>query len=164
MVAAAAGIAGYYFNQARLGSQLADVAAERLMRAALTDLDGKAQTLERSRGKILVVNFWATWCPPCREEIPALMNIQSKYSAKGVEIVGIAIDNVVKVRQFADEIRVNYDFVIGSTETLDLSRDLGNQAGVLPYTAVLDRSGKVVYTHAGALTEAKLESVLKSVL
>ena len=115
-------------------------------------------------GKVLVINYWATWCVPCREEIPALINVQHKYSGNGVHLVGIAMDSVSKVREYAKELQIEYPLLIGSMETLDLSKDLGNRAGVLPFTAVLDRGGKLVYAHAGALTEAELSAVLKPLL
>ena len=164
LVAALAGTAGYFFNQASLSSETIESAAKKMMLAPLTDVNGKMQTLSTSRGKVLVVNFWATWCTPCRKEIPALKKIQTKYAANGVQIVGIALDNVAKVREYALEININYNFLIGNADTLVISKDLGNQAGVLPFTVILDRAGKVVYTHAGALTEADFDAVLASLL
>jgi thiol-disulfide isomerase/thioredoxin len=116
------------------------------------------------RGKVLVVNFWATWCAPCREEIPALMRVQHKYASNGVQFVGIAVDNVSKVRDYAKEMRIDYVLLIGGMETLGVTKDLGNRAEVLPFTVVLDRAGKVVYAHAGALTDALLGAVLTPLL
>jgi thiol-disulfide isomerase/thioredoxin len=110
------------------------------------------------------VNFWATWCAPCREEIPELTKIQEKYAANGVQIVGIALDNVLKVREYAKEMRIEYPLLIGFGETLGLARDLGNSAGVLPFTVVLDRTGKLVHAHAGAITEASLSAELAPLL
>ena len=164
MVAAVAGLAGYYFNRARLSSPATEAAAAKLMQASLTDLSGKRQTLSQRRGKILVVNFWATWCLPCREEIPALKKIQTKHAANGVEVVGIAIDNVAKVLDYAAEMSINYGLLIGGAEILATSRELGNLAEVLPFTVILDRAGKVAYTHVGVLTEGALDSVLLPLL
>jgi len=163
-MAAAAGFAGYYLNQSVLRAPPATEAAQRLMLAPLTDLSGKPQTLSRWRGKVLIVNFWATWCTPCREEIPELMKIQEKQRANGVEIVGIAIDNASKVRDYGNEMHINYSLLVGGAETLAISRDLGNQAGVLPFTVVMGRSGNVAFVHAGALTEAALGPVLAKLL
>lgn len=120
--------------------------------------------LSQWRGKVLVVNFWATWCLPCREEIPALMRVQHNYAANGVQFVGIAIDNVSKVREYAEEMHINYALLIGSMETLGVTKDLGNRAGVLPFTVVLDHDGKVAYAHAGQLSEALLRAVLAPLL
>lgn len=164
MVAAVAAFAGYYFSQAGVGSQATEVAAQKLLLAPLTDLSGKPRTLSQRRGKVLVVNFWATWCLPCREEIPALIRTQGKHAKDGVEIVGIALDNAIKVRQFAEELSITYSVLIGGMETLAVSEGLGNRAGVLPFTVVLDRLGKVAYTHVGAVTEASLDAVLLPLL
>ena len=164
VVAALAGVAGFYFNRASLISPAAEGAAQRLMSVSLPDLNGKPQTLSLWHGKVLVVNFWATWCAPCREEIPALMKVQMQYASNGVKIVGIALDNVGKVRDYATEMRIDYALLIGGVETLSVAKDLGNRAGVLPFTVVLDRTGKVVHTHAGTLTEASLGAILAPLL
>jgi len=130
----------------------------------MLDLGGAPLALSQWRGKVLLVNFWATWCAPCREEMPVLMRIQHKYASNGLKLVGIAIDNASKVRQFSDQLRLDYTLVIGGMETLDLSKSLGNRAGVLPYTVVLDRGGNVAFVHAGSLTEAALDAVLSPLL
>ena len=164
VVAALAGLAGFYFNLGGLISPAAEGAAQRLMSTSLPDLSGKSQTLAQWRGKVLVVNFWATWCAPCREEIPALMKVQVKYASNGVEIVGIAFDNVDKVRDYAKELRIDYVLLIGGVETLSMAKDLGNRAEVLPFTVVFDRAGNVAHAHAGTLTEASLGAVLVPLL
>ena len=159
-LALVAGATGFYLSRGGLGFKVADGASERLMLATFSDPSGKPQTLSLWRGKVLVVNFWATWCTPCREEIPELMKLQRKYASNGVQFVGIAIDNVAKVRNYSNEMHIDYVLLIGGIETLGMSRDLGNSAGVLPFTVVLDRAGKVAYAHAGALTEASLTTKL----
>jgi thiol-disulfide isomerase/thioredoxin len=164
LVAALAGFSGYYFNRARLASPATEAAAQKLMLLSFADLNGKAQTLSQWRGKVLVVNFWATWCPPCREEIPGLMRTQNKYVSNSVKVVGIALDNVPKVRDYVAEMSIDYSLLIGGAEIQATSKDLGNRAGVLPYTVILGRNGKVAYTHAGALTEAALDAALLPLL
>lgn len=164
VVAALTGFAGFYFNRANLISPAAEGAAQRLMSASLPDLSGKPQALSQWRGKVLVVNFWATWCAPCREEIPALMKVQMQYASNGVKIVGIALDNAGKVLDYAKEMHIDYVLLIGGVETLSLAKDFGNRAGVLPFTVVLDRTGKVVHAHAGTLTEASLGAILAPLL
>jgi len=163
-VAVLAGAAGFYLSRGSLTSPVADGAAQKLMLASLFDPSGKSQLMSQWRGKVLVVNFWATWCAPCREEIPALIRVQHKYASNGVQFVGIAIDDAPKVRNYAEEMRIDYALLIGGMETLDVTKDLGNRAEVLPFTVVLDRAGKVVYVHAGALTEALLGTVLTPLL
>jgi thiol-disulfide isomerase/thioredoxin len=163
-VALIAGIAGFYFNRGSLSSPVVEGAAESLMLASFPDPSGKPQAMSQWRGKVLVVNFWATWCAPCREEIPALMKLQHKYADNGVQFVGIAMDHVPKVRDYANNMKIDYPLLIGAMETLGLAKNLGNRAGVLPFTVVLSRAGRVVYTHVGALTEASLGEVLASLL
>ena len=164
VVAVVAGAAGFYFNRGSLVSPATQDAVYRLIQGSLPDLNGKPQTFSQWRGKVLVVNFWATWCVPCREEIPALMKVQRQYAPNGVKIVGIALDNVVKVREYAEEMRVDYVLLIGAAETLGLAKDLGNRAGVLPFTVVLDRTGKLAHVQAGVLTEGSLAAILAPLL
>lgn len=164
LVAALAGLAGYYLKQASLSSPASAAAARKLMLSSLTDPNGKLQAFSQWQGQVLLVNYWATWCTPCREEVPALKKIQSKYASKNLKVVGIALDNAVKVREYAAEMSIDYTLLIAAAESLTLSKDLGNQAGVLPYTVVLDRTGKVAYTHAGAMTQAALDAVLAPLL
>jgi thiol-disulfide isomerase/thioredoxin len=159
-VAILSGATGFYLNRGGQNSPEIDAAVKRLMVASLEDPDGAPQKLSQWRGKVLVVNFWATWCAPCREEIPVLSRAQNKYSSIGVQFVGIAIDHVAKVRDYAKQMAINYVLLIGGIETLGVSKELGNRAGVLPYTVVMNRAGNVVYVHAGAMTEAALASVL----
>ena len=163
-VAGLAGVGGFYFNRDDPMLAATDAAASRLVSATLPDLSGKPQSLSQWRGKVLVVNFWATWCVPCREEIPALMNAQRKYVSNGVQVVGIAIDNASKVRDYAKEMHIDYALLIGAAETLGMASDLGNRAGVLPFTVVLNRAGKVVHTQAGALTESSIGRILMPLL
>ena len=92
------------------------------------------------------------------------MRVNRKYASNGVELVGIALDNATKVLIYSKEMSMDYLLLIAGAQTLELGKDLGNQAGVLPYTVVLDRRGKVAYAHAGALTEATLEDVLRPLL
>ena len=164
LVAAAAGLAGYYLNRSGFSAPAKDVAVGQLLQAQLADLDGKKQMLAQSRGKVLVVNFWATWCAPCKEEIPELNRIQDKYVKNGVQVVGIALDSAVKVRNFVDKLPINYTILIANGDILTINKDLGNPAGVVPFTLILDRSGRAVYSHAGALTEAALALALAPVL
>jgi len=135
-----------------------------LTRMKLPDLEGKSITIERWKGKVLVVNFWATWCPPCRQEIPGLVAIQSKFAANGVQVIGIAIDQAANVKDFAREIGITYPILIAGVEAMDVARALGNKSGALPFTVVLDRSGNVVKTHLGLLTEAELTAILAPLL
>jgi len=138
--------------------------AERVYAARLADLAGGEPTLEQWRGQVLVVNFWATWCAPCREEIPAFVRLQERYGKRGLQFVGIAFDQPDKVAEFAREFRINYPLLLGGLEAMELLRQAGNRAGVLPYTLVIDRHGNVVSREPGGLKEGRLESLLYPLL
>jgi thiol-disulfide isomerase/thioredoxin len=128
--------------------------------ASFQDLAGKVRTLGEWRGKVLVCNFWATWCAPCREEIPLLVTASRKYGPLGVEIVGIAIDNGAKVAEFAASFKISYPILLAEANGLSLMGQLGNSAGGLPYTVVADRKGKLIHRKLGAFKPAELDAVL----
>ena len=131
-----------------------------LRSASLVDLAGQPRKLSEWQGRILMCNFWATWCAPCREEIPLLMAARAKYGPAGVEIVGIAIDNAAKVLDFSTSFNISYPILLAEADGLDLMRKLGNSAGGLPYTVVADRKGNVVHRKLGALKQADLDAIL----
>jgi len=163
-VAAVALAAGLYFGIERRAETPDPAAVSALTRADLPDLAGGRATLERWRGKVVVVNFWASWCPPCREEIPGLIRIQRKLAGNGVQVVGIAVDSVDKSRQAASEMAISYPVLVAEVQIIDVTRRLGNRAGGLPFTVVLDREGRLVATHLGLLSEAQLERLIAPLL
>jgi thiol-disulfide isomerase/thioredoxin len=163
-VAALALAAGLYFGLEQRSGAPDPAAVSALTRADLPDLAGGRASLEQWRGKVLVVNFWASWCPPCREEIPGLIRMQQKFAANGVQVVGIAVDSVDKSRQAAGEMGITYPVLVAEVQIIDVTRRLGNRAGGLPFTAVLDREGRLVATHLGLLTEAQLERLVRPLL
>ncbi|HEY6548700.1 MAG TPA: TlpA disulfide reductase family protein [Vicinamibacteria bacterium] len=168
-VASAAGGAAYFLWPGREATAIdrslsPQAVVERVYAARLADLQGAPQALGQWRGEVLVVNFWATWCAPCREEIPGFVNLQERYRARGLRFVGIALDQPDKVAEFAREFRVNYPLLMGGLETMELLRQTGNRAGVLPYTLVIDRKGNLVSREPGGLKEARLEGLIQPLL
>lgn len=168
MVAAAvaATVLGYFVHAWNSGAPVAPgkVSAEPVFAASFSDLRGQRQALRQWQGKVVVLNFWATWCPPCRTEIPEFVKLQEKYRERGVIFIGIAIDQKDKVRAFADETGINYPLLLGEIDASELARHIGNRLGGLPFTAVIDRGGVIVTTELGGLTGAKLESILKPLI
>ncbi len=138
--------------------------ASALLGIALPDPAGKEEALGQWKGKVLVVNFWATWCTPCREEMPEFVAAQRELGDRGLQFVGIAIDEPDKVRQYAKEIGLNYPALIGGYGAVELSRTLGNRVGALPFTVIVDRSGRIVHTQLGPLRDTKLRDILAELL
>jgi len=135
--------------------------AAELLAARFTDLEGRPRRLLEWRGRALLCNFWATWCAPCREEVPLLVAAKQKWLSPSSEIVGIGIDSAVKIRQFAAMYKINYPLLVADATAVTLLRRLGNKTGGLPYTVALDRSGAVVERRLGALKEPELRQVLE---
>ena len=135
-----------------------------ILAMVLPDADGRQQALAQWRGKVVVVNFWATWCAPCREEMPRFVAAQARDGAKGLQFVGIAVDDPDKVRLFAKEIGLNYPTLIGGYGAVELSKTLGNDLAALPFTITLDRDGRVADTHLGPLKAAELDRLLAGLL
>ena len=131
-----------------------------LRAARLVDLSGRPRALSEWAGKVVVVNFWATWCAPCLEEIPLLMAARKLHAGKGIDVVGIAIDQVAKISEFAAKLSIDYTLLVAGTEGLDLMRSLGNRSGGLPFTVFLDPTGTPVRTKLGVLRQPELDTIL----
>ena len=141
-----------------------DLTPDQLYAANFSDLAGKSQQLSNWRGKVLVLNFWATWCAPCREEIPDFILADAEYRAKGVAIVGLALDEQAKVAEFAKTFGITYPLLIGGAEAYDFAARLGNKVRGIPFTAIIDREGKVVYLGVGTVRKKELDKVLTPLL
>lgn len=128
------------------------------------DLEGKQRHLTEWQGQVVLVNFWAPWCPPCRKEMPALMELQEKYAARGLAVVGVTIDTRENAQNFADSLGINFPILIGEEGGLELAQTLGNKVGALPYTVVLDRRGRAVYTHRSEITLQQAEQAILPLL
>lgn len=116
------------------------------------------------QGRVLVLNFWATWCAPCRDEVPGLVKIQRQFASKNVQIVGIAIDSAPEIQKFSREFKINYPLVVSGIELTDLMRRLGNPASGLPFTVILDPSGRVFKVYLGRISEDELDLVLNRLI
>lgn len=169
-VSTLAAAAGYYFgrpqtvtppSEAAPAAVAADAPA-RLLALTLPDLDGKPQPLSQWKGKVLVVNYWATWCPPCKEEMPEFSRISSKYASNGVQFAGISLDTPDKIMDFLKETPVSYPLLVGTLDDLELSSDLGNRAKALPFTVVLRRDGSIERTKLGKFATPDLEKAIEA--
>lgn len=132
----------------------------------LPDVLGLSHAVGEWDGRVLVVNFWATWCKPCVREIPAFIELQRQYAGHGVQFVGIALDTVPQVKAFFGKLglELNYPSLIGGTNAIAVAEAYGNSIGILPYTVLVDRSGKIAYVQYGELTRDSAEQMILNLL
>ena len=123
----------------------------------LRDTEDKLRQPSEWDGKVMLVNFWATWCPPCRHEIPAFIELQEKYADKGFVIVGIALDTKQAAVDFVDPMGINYPILIAETEGVSLTLKYGNELGALPFSVIVDKQGKIqkTFRHEVSFEEAE---------
>jgi thiol-disulfide isomerase/thioredoxin len=129
----------------------------------LIDRDGEPRSIRSWPNKSLIVNFWATWCAPCRREIPLLKEIQETHADEGFQVVGIAVDFREDVLKYADEMAINYPLLIGEQDALDAVRQFGIASVGLPVTVFSDAQGRIVLTHLGEVTREESEVILAAV-
>ncbi len=130
----------------------------------LHDLEGKLRNIDEWNGKVLLINFWATWCPPCKKEMPAFIELHEQYQAQGFEILGIALDDKESVQDFVDTLGVNYTVMPAEHKGIELSADYGNRIGALPFSVFIDRNGKIIATKAGELKKQQVEDIILPLL
>jgi peroxiredoxin len=130
----------------------------------LPDINGQYHHASEWQGKVLVINFWATWCPPCVKEMPLFVQLQEKYSAQGVQFIGIGIDRLEAIKAFAKRIGVNYPILVGEQDAIALAESLGNSQGGLPFTVIVDRTGRIARHQLGEVKGDYLEAVLTELL
>jgi len=131
---------------------------------SLPDQEGVIHKLSEWNGKVLVINFWATWCPPCRKETPAFVELQEQYGKQGLQFIGVAIDEKDNVEDFADTYGVNYPMLLGDLEAIKISKQYGNRFGTLPYSVIVDRQGKITFIQRGELLKTTAETQIKALL
>jgi thiol-disulfide isomerase/thioredoxin len=120
---------------------------------SLPDLQGQNRTNTEWDGKVVIINFWATWCPPCIKEIPMFIKLQEKYAAQGLQLVGIAIDNPKAVQEFVNNKGINYPILVGEQDAITVANRFGNHFGTLPFTVVIDRQAQIVRRHPGEMEQ-----------
>jgi thiol-disulfide isomerase/thioredoxin len=135
-----------------------------LLANSWTKPDNTAVNTAEWQNRVLVVNFWASWCPPCVEEMPALSDLQDEFASKNVLFVGIGIDTPSNIRQFLETTLVSYPIVRGGLQGSKIGKALGNTQGALPYTVVINAKGKVANTKLGKINEDELRKQIKAAL
>ncbi len=129
---------------------------------AVADLNGEMRNIKEWDDKLILLNFWATWCPPCKKEIPDFIKLQAAYGEQGFQIIGIAVDDEQAVKEYAQQIGMNYPSLIAEAEGVQLAQRYGNVAGVLPYSVIINRAGEIGSTIRGELTILKAKELLEN--
>ena len=135
----------------------------RLPDFALNNLAGNPVSVSTWSGRSLVINFWATWCAPCRHEVPLLKTLASEWAGRGLTVVGIAVDYKDKVREFAGQFKIDYPLLIGEQDALDLAAKFGMDSPAFPFTVFTDRRGEVVALFVGELHKPQADFILSVV-
>jgi thiol-disulfide isomerase/thioredoxin len=135
-----------------------------LFTSIINDPEGKPQDLKQFQNKIIVLNFWATWCEPCREEMPELSSLYIENKSKNVVVVGIAIDEAKAVKSYLKKTKVMYPILVNEDKGVILSKNLGNDQGILPYTVIINSKGNIEKTILGRLHKDQLDAILKPLL
>ncbi len=131
--------------------------AQVLLDARFNALNGGEVSLKTWQNKIIVLNFWATWCPPCREEMPELSKMQDQYKDQNLVIVGLSTEDLDTTKNFIAEQPVSYPILAGDMQAMTFAETLGNNQSILPYTVVIDEKGQLVKTFFGRVNQALLE-------
>jgi peroxiredoxin len=131
---------------------------------SLPDVAGEVRNIAEWDGKVIAINFWATWCPPCIKEIPEFVELQHKYQSQGLQFIGIALQRPEEVLDFMKEKGMNYPVLAGEMEVIEISELYGNNIGALPYTVIIDRAGLIQYVKRGPLSMDSAESIISKLL
>lgn len=137
-----------------------DAAVANLLSLSLPDSTGKAQPMAQWKGKGLIVNFWATWCEPCVDEMPELSALHSELAPRDIQVLGIGIDSKENIARFGSQLKIAYPLFSAGLEGTELARQFGNKVGGLPFTVLVDRTGNVRKTYIGRLKMQELRQDL----
>jgi len=163
LVALMAVVAGFKLQQNGQSAKIAEPVTEQLS-FGFPDIKGQQQAIQQWQGKILIINFWATWCGPCLKEIPEFIQWQQAYQDKNVQFIGIAVDDQQSVADYLKTIHINYPILIAGDAGSQLSQQLGNLINAVPFTLIVNAQGQIVHRQFGELSKEKFSEVLESLL
>ena len=126
----------------------------------LSDIDGMKISINGLRGKKTLINFWATWCRPCRKEMPMLNGLYLSQNPADLSVVGIAIDKPEKVIQFVAELGIDFPIMVGQSEAYEIMKILGNEALTLPYTILINEEGEVIWSKNTELNHSDMDEIM----
>ncbi|CAA9890330.1 Redoxin domain-containing protein [Candidatus Methylobacter favarea] len=152
---------GAGISAARFLAHLEKTRQSPLPEFSLADLSGVQHSIYEWQGKILIINFWATWCPPCRKEIPEFIALQEQYATKGVQFIGVAIDEQEAVSRYLSSTKINYPVLMGEDKGIALAHQLGNIIDAVPFTLVVDQQRQIIHRQPG---EFSRDEILKIIL
>ena len=159
-----AGSSGYalqtYLSQPQIETRSNAILGQQRPEFAALDLKGDMRNIKEWDGKLILLNFWATWCPPCKKEIPHFIELQKEYGSQGFQIIGIAIDDEDAVRDYVKEVGMNYPSLVVQDGGVMLAKRYGNGIGALPYSVIINRDGEISYTIKGELSKIRAEELL----
>ena len=155
--AVAGGLTGALVLQSRSG-------AADLLSARFPDLSGRLRSLSEWKGRPFLCNFWASWCAPCREELPLLDAAQRKHASNGLEVVGIAVDRAANIADYLKSIKIGYTVLVAEADAIQLMQSLGNRSGALPFSVAVDRAGRIRQRKLGAYSAEELTGEILALL
>ena len=130
----------------------------------LPDLKGEAQKFSQWNDKVVLLNFWATWCPPCRREMPDFIEVYEQYKNKDFIVIGVGIDDEDRIAEFVQQLKVNYPILVGGQTAMQVSRQYGNHSGALPYSILIDKNGVIRFRAGGLISRKKLLNQIEPLL
>jgi len=155
ITALASGIAVQIMNKS---PEIQTIALEEI---SLPNLEGKMQNLSKWQGKTLIINFWATWCPPCLKEIPDFMALQAEFKDKNVQFIGIALEDLQTVADYNAQVNINYPILIGEFTGTQLARSWGNTLNTVPFTVVINPQGEIIHRQMGEFSKQHILSIIE---
>lgn len=164
LLIASIGFGFRFYFQGTYSAHGANQATAPLFAATFPNEKGQPQQLKQYAGKIVVLNFWATWCEPCREEMPELSQLHDAYKDKNLVVLGVAVDDVAAINEFSKETKVSYPLFAADLQGMELATGLGNDKSALPYTVIIKADGSVAKTYFGRITKPLLERTLSNLL
>jgi len=153
------GIYSIFLNP-QMQRQGGDESTQALFAASFPNQYGKQQSLNQYQGKTIVLNFWATWCEPCLDEMPELSTLHKMHENKNTVVLGVAVEDVDAIKMFSEELKVSYPLFAADYQGMDLAFALGNDKGALPYTVIINPDGKIHETFFGKVSQEMIEKSL----
>ncbi len=164
VVCAAALVAGVWLAQHLRNKEARVSTPIGILAEPFIDLQGRPATVAEWHESVTLVNFWATWCAPCRDEIPVFMSLLERYRDRGFRVVGVAVDDIQAVERFGDELSINYPLLILEHDVNTVMQRYGDKMAILPYSVLVDAEGNTIARKLGAYEKTELDTLLARTL